>query len=505
MTTDVADMLRRISALPTVGVIAGEEHRVLEANDAFLHIVGRTRADLESGGIDWTTITPERWHQADADGMAMLLTQGWSPPLVKEYVHARGHTVPVVITGMLVDRHPFRWCSVVVDISDGDAAVRLREAEQQTAFLEGLVGALSESVLILSPVPPEAPTDLRIDHANDGPDVFGVSVDTTVGLLLGDVYPNARTVGLIDAYLAVARTGVRFERRGLRYQDARPGQSQFSAWFDVRASRLSDGRVALAFANVTAQHLQQAELERARVEAAGQQRAIDRLQDLALPSLPTIQGLILAAHHLAADDTDTAVGGDFYDALLLDDGSVALVMGDVAGHGLEAVALMQQLRVAAHATLLAGVAPLGVLHTLDRLVRDPSTANGMATFLLGVIAPDRRTMRWVSAGHVRPVVAGAQASAFAAGAVLPPLGAVHGPDQDHVLPLPESCRLVLVTDGVVERRGESVDVGLGRLLDAVHRTRAATPAEAAELLANLAASPRRDDAAVMVTDLAPRR
>ena len=116
------------------------------------------------------------------------------------------------------------------------------------------------------------------------------------------------------------------------------------------------------------------------------------------------------------------VGGDWYDAIPLDDGRVGLAMGDVVGHGLGAASLMGQLRHAARAYALEGHSPPGVLDRLDKLVRSLPGAQ-MATLLYLVVDADLRTVRFASAGHVPPLVVDPDGEArFLEGAPNPPLG-----------------------------------------------------------------------------------
>jgi PAS domain S-box-containing protein len=89
---------------------------VLEANDAFLDMVGLSRADL-TAGIDWTALTPPEYRQADVDGMARLRAGLPVLPLEKEYWRSDGTRVPVLIAGVLLGDEPFRWASVVFDIT----------------------------------------------------------------------------------------------------------------------------------------------------------------------------------------------------------------------------------------------------------------------------------------------------------------------------------------------------------------------------------------------------
>ncbi len=122
------------------------------------------------------------------------------------------------------------------------------------------------------------------------------------------------------------------------------------------------------------------------------------LQRAVLPEqLPEPPALDLAARYLPAGP-GVEVGGDWYDAFVLDDGGVGLVIGDVAGHDIAAASSMAQLRNALRAYALEGASPAVVLTRLNHLLcrsNDPL----FATVIFGVLSPDRTRFRWANAGH----------------------------------------------------------------------------------------------------------
>ena len=128
---------------------------------------------------------------------------------------------------------------------------------------------------------------------------------------------------------------------------------------------------------------------------------VEMLQRSLLPDeLPDVEGVEVAARYLPGG---ADVGGDWYDALQLGDGSLGVAMGDVVGHGLGAAALMAQLRHATRAYALEGHPPGAVLDRLDRLVRSLEGGQ-MATLLYLAVEPDDRRSRLASAGHVPPLL-----------------------------------------------------------------------------------------------------
>jgi serine phosphatase RsbU (regulator of sigma subunit) len=195
-------------------------------------------------------------------------------------------------------------------------------------------------------------------------------------------------------------------------------------------------------------------LERERGIAETLQRAL-------LPErLPDVEGARLAA---LFEPASGHVGGDWYDAVLLDGGELALGIGDVAGKGIPAAALMGELRGGLRAGVLSGAEPHETLRVLDRLA---DRAGHMATVAVVILDPASGALRHASAGHLPPAVIspGGEVRFLTAGASTPLLaydGAGSGTDV-----LAPGERLVLYTDGLVERRGEPIDASLRRLAEA---------------------------------------
>jgi serine phosphatase RsbU (regulator of sigma subunit) len=160
------------------------------------------------------------------------------------------------------------------------------------------------------------------------------------------------------------------------------------------------------------------------------------------------------------------VGGDWYDSVDLDADSTALVVGDCVGHGLAAAAVMGQLRTASRTLLLEGNGPADTLSALDRFAADLPGAAMATVFCLCL---DRATgsLTYARGGHPPALVVGPRGHRWLFGGHGTPLG-VTGPEpRDEVEDvLAEDELLVLFTDGLVERRGEDLDAGMGRLRDA---------------------------------------
>jgi serine phosphatase RsbU (regulator of sigma subunit)/anti-sigma regulatory factor (Ser/Thr protein kinase) len=175
--------------------------------------------------------------------------------------------------------------------------------------------------------------------------------------------------------------------------------------------------------------------------------------------LPEMPGVTVAARYLPAR-TEAEVGGDWYDLFALPDGRIAMVMGDVAGRGIEAATVMGQLQHALRAYALEGHAPAIVMERLNSLLE----LKDMATLLYLIFDPATWTVTYASAGHLPPltIAPDGQVSMLEDGS--PPLGG--SPltlYRESSATLAPGSTIVLYTDGLIEVRGESIDMGLARL------------------------------------------
>jgi anti-sigma regulatory factor (Ser/Thr protein kinase)/putative methionine-R-sulfoxide reductase with GAF domain len=190
------------------------------------------------------------------------------------------------------------------------------------------------------------------------------------------------------------------------------------------------------------------------------------LQRSLLPErLPTLPGIRLAARYQPASGGE--VGGDWYDAFVLPNGSLAIAIGDVVGRGLDAASAMGRLRNALRAYAMDLSSPGDVLVRMDRLIQQLEPGD-MATALYGVIDPGQLSFRFACAAHLPPTLRDPDGSVHVATVEPgPPLGAgVGGRFTEHLEQLRPGSTVVLCTDGLIERRGRSLDDGLQRLSEA---------------------------------------
>ncbi|MER7752318.1 SpoIIE family protein phosphatase [Kitasatospora sp. NPDC097643] len=197
------------------------------------------------------------------------------------------------------------------------------------------------------------------------------------------------------------------------------------------------------------------------------------------------------------------VGGDWFDVVPLTSGRVALIVGDVMGHGIRAAATMGQLRTVARTLVTLDLDPSRVLHRLD----EATTAIGegqFATCVCVVYDPVDRRCTAACAGHLPPVVADPDGRAHLV--ELPPgapLGVGGVPFESVEFTLPEAAILALYTDGLVERRGRDLDEGLRLLCRTVADRRRSLEQTCDAVLAELTGRTSEDDIAVILAQVRP--
>jgi light-regulated signal transduction histidine kinase (bacteriophytochrome) len=236
-------------------------------------------------------------------------------------------------------------------------------------------------------------------------------------------------------------------------------------------------------------HLVEALFRRGQAEVSAA-RAIQRT--LLPTSLPALAGWTVDARYEPAGTGQ--VGGDWYDALVLADGRLALTVGDVTGHGLATAAAMGQLRNATRAYLVDAAPPAVVLARVAALAR--WTLPGQtATMVVAVLDPATGVVEYAKAGHLPPMVVRAGGDAAwepLLGSKL--IGLLDGEPPSARVALGAGDSLVLMTDGVIERRGESLRVAFDRAREVLGQPRAGALAEVVSRLRD----PGSDDDATLV-------
>ncbi|MFF0096798.1 SpoIIE family protein phosphatase [Streptomyces canus] len=211
-------------------------------------------------------------------------------------------------------------------------------------------------------------------------------------------------------------------------------------------------------------------LERARLYDAEHTRSRELQRSLLPQALPDLPACTAAARYLPAGP-GADVGGDWYDLIPLSGGRVALVVGDVMGHGLPEAATMGRLRTAVHTLADLELPPGEILGHLNDIVGGMGEAS-YATCLYALYDPTTRICSIARAGHPPPALVRPDGTVhFPEPDADPPLGAAKPPFETAELEVPEGSLLVLYTDGLVESAKREIDEGmaeLARLLGAAH-------------------------------------
>jgi PAS domain S-box-containing protein len=239
------------------------------------------------------------------------------------------------------------------------------------------------------------------------------------------------------------------------------------------------------------------DIDNARLYTREHDAAVTLQRSLLPRYIPQVAGLDIAYRYQPASRA-AQVGGDWFDVIPLDDGQVALVVGDVTGHGIHAAALMGQLRTTTAALARLGCPPEQIMAQLGGVVAAHGEEAG-ATCLYAAYDPKSRRCQLTSAGHPPPALCHPGGTAevldLPAGIMLG-VGPGRYPATD--IDLPSDSVLALYTDGLVEQPGQDISTGMSRLARAL----AADPARSLDdlcdsVLASLVPCPR-DDIALLL-------
>ncbi|HYU32176.1 MAG TPA: PP2C family protein-serine/threonine phosphatase [Thermoanaerobaculia bacterium] len=198
-----------------------------------------------------------------------------------------------------------------------------------------------------------------------------------------------------------------------------------------------------------------AERERQRVEL----ETARRIQSSILPELPPrLHGVEIAHAYLPASE----VGGDFYDVLALEDGRLAVAVGDVAGHGVSSGLVMSMAKSALAVQVTFDPEVAAVFSTLNRMVHQTARKRLLATLCYLVLDPQRREMIWASAGHLFPYRVTPAGKVEVLESVAYPLGVrSYLQVEPRVKGLDPGDTLFLCSDGLIEARSERLDEPFG--------------------------------------------
>ena len=428
-----------------VGVCVADGDRLLEANDALLTMLGRTRAELEEGRVSWRAMTPPEWATADDRALYDLREHGRVEAYEKEYLRADGTRVPVLVGGATLQREPQRIVAFVLDLTERRMAererevllAREREARREAELAAGRIARLQRVTAALSVANSAAEVaEVVVEHARealgaaaavitlrDGDDLVvrgwdGYAEETVepwtrfsieAPVPLAAAVRSGAIILLEDAeecarrYPAIKRDSSNFEAIAalpLVFHGEALGAMGLS-FRQQRTFTAGDRGFLLAMGRQCAQALERARLYEERSYVAR------TLQEGLLPDrLADAPGLDVAVRYRSISDGG-AVGGDFYDFFDVAEDRWLLAIGDVCGKGTAAAVLTGLARHTIRAIAMREETPAAVLTFLNEAMRRQTTESAYATVGCATLTrePDGSyTACMASGGHVYPLL-----------------------------------------------------------------------------------------------------
>jgi PAS domain S-box-containing protein len=433
--------------------------RIVRVNETFLRWTGYAREELV--GVkrfqDLLTAGGRIYHETHY--APLLRMQGHVRELAVDIVCADGRRLPMLINSVLLLDEAGRPQIVRTTLFDATER-KLYERELLAARdRERIARAWTERLLGISErlaaaTTPEAVANALLDQLTEA---FG---SPRAGVAVRDADGALRPIGGRGEIAGLFAAGEPAVHVPL---SAAPGiEGRLS--LELPAPRALDEQERGFLAAVAGQAA--LALERARLHAQTRDVALV-LQRSLLGELPADPRFEIASLYQPAV-RHLEVGGDWHDVVALPDGAMMFVVGDVVGRGLRAATAMGQLRSAVRALAGAEQSPAAVLEGLDTFVEHVDAAQ-YATVAIAVLEPEARRATIACAGHLPPVLlAPGRAPELLTGGRSLPVGLVDPrvPRAEAAVALSPGGGLLLYTDGLVERRGESIDIGLARLLAA---------------------------------------
>ncbi len=350
--------------------------------------------------------------------------------------------------------------------------VSLRERLERDRF-RGALDALLDQVAIARSVRDEQGriVDFEVEYANElSVDGAGRKGEQLVRGRVTELYPGWVESGLFDRFRRVVETGEPFVDPRMGYSDV-TGDGPIEGVWSVSVSRFGDGYLCASRDVSAVVQAERIAAEHARV-VERQRVAVDLLQRAALPTvLPRVDGLEVAALYRPAASA-APIGGDWYDVFVLDAATVGLVIADVAGHGAEAASLMVQVRNVVRALAFEYGTAHEVMQRVNNVVTSLNSDEQFVTCCYALLNLENTSLSWSRAGHFDPVLLAPDGAAtYPDTRGGPPLGIyldARYPTQTTV-ELQPGHRVVMFTDGLIERPGESIDDGLHRLTQRLQR------------------------------------
>jgi PAS domain S-box-containing protein len=433
---------------PAMVFIKDLEGRFLAVNTTFEQTLQLSREQV-LGRRDQDVLPPDLTRQGRASDLAVL-TEGRPVQRQKTFALPGGRREFLSTRFLLNDASgaPYALCGVYIDITDRVAAER--EVRRSHRRFLALLESAPDATLITD-------GDGTVVMANQQVKrLFGRAPGDLVGTGVVGLVPTARRRrhhALLSAYLRLRDPKPTVLDRDL--YGLRGDGSEFPVEVSV-SSLQAEQLVVLTVRDIT----ERRRLEAERAERYEQQRRIAYTLQHSLMGEPPRLAHLPCAYRYLASVQDPGVGGDWFDVIPLDGHRTGVLIGDVMGRGLEAAAVMGQLRAASHALARTGATPSGLMSALDAFVGD--LADQLVTSVYLVLDQGRHEVTLCSAGHLPVIALPPDGPAFRLGAPIGvPLGVNDAghvvPFQEATMPLPPGSALVLYTDGLVERPGTDIE------------------------------------------------
>ncbi|MCF3132054.1 SpoIIE family protein phosphatase [Streptomyces olivochromogenes] len=461
---------------PAVVFIKDLEGRFLAVNTTFEESLGLSRERV-LGRRDRDVMPPGLARQARAADLAMLA--GGTPVQREELL-----TLPGGPRDLLTSLFPLTTSSgkpyaiggVVTDITERVAAQHeVRRAHQR--FL-ALLESAPDATLITDGHGTIAMANAQVQR------LFGHAPADLVGTQVIDLVPVSRRrrhSAFLGAYLRQADPKPIVLDRGL--YGLHSDGSEFPV--EVSLSRLQADEGTLVFLSVR-DITERRQVEAERAERYEEHRRIAHTLQHSLMGEPSRLPHLSSAHRYLASVQDPGVGGDWFDVIPLDRDRTGIVVGDVMGRGLEAAAVMGQLRAASHALARMGIPPGELMTGLDAFVSD--LADQLVTCVYLVVDQSGHEVTLCSAGHLPVIVLPPDGPARLLQApVGVPLGVNDSccgggvPFRQTTQPLPPGSTLALYTDGLVERPGTDIEAQIDILAHTLNDALKGVPPDAESL------------------------
>jgi PAS domain S-box-containing protein len=458
-------------------VLAGDR-TIVRSNPAFARMVGRAPAELQGIPVAELCVEDDRQALSDlldavahggerqAEGVDLRLRSSSGSDvwvgLVASAIETRDLGEPLLLV---------QWVDLAVRRRAEQARAELLLEQAARGQAEAMAERLGKLQALTSALQSMSLDQLLIELASRLSEIFDVEIaEVGISNELDEpilVRATRGEVGTIELEEPLP-DALRWQEAQLTIEGANVGVIRLAlprhrAFNEAERSLLRDAAERAALS-----------IRRTRAHEEEHRIAVELQRGLIPKSLPRVPGIDLAAHYDVAG-IGAEVGGDWYDAFALSGGRLGVVLGDVAGRGIRAASTMGQLRSVVRAYALAdgGDREPGEVLTLVNRYQLALDENEFVTAVYAVFDPGARAVAWTSAGHPPPLLrtAGGECRYLEGGN---PLVGVEDTTYDTVShPTAPGDSLIFYTDGLVERRGESLDAGLERL----RLTAAAAPAD----------------------------